>query len=157
VAQRSEEFAKRFEQVNSEFTRAVESSSDGQWRAVCKDEGRAVGVTAHHVAVSHVGISGLVGAIAAGAAMPPLTMDNINEGNAAHAAEHANCRKEETAKLLRENGVAAAQMVRGLSDDQLDKAGSFVGQEMTAGQAIENVLIGHVSGHLASLKAAGGG
>jgi Mycothiol maleylpyruvate isomerase N-terminal domain len=157
VAQRSEEFAKRFEQVNSEFTRAVESSSDAQWRAVCKDEGWPFGVTAHHVAVSHAGISGLVGAMAAGAAMPPLTMDNINEGNAAHAAEQASCTKEETAKLLRENGVAAARMVRGLSDDQLDKAGSFLGQEMTSGQAIENVLIGHVSGHLASLKAAAGG
>ena len=157
MAQRSEEFAKRFEQVNSEFTNAVESSSDAQWRAACKDEGWPFGVTAHHVAVSHAAISGLVGVMAAGGAMPPLTMDNINEGNAAHATEQANCTKEETAKLLRENGVAAAQMVRGLSDDQLEKSGSFLGQQMTSGQAIEGVLIGHVAGHLASLKAVAGG
>ncbi|MDP9236817.1 MAG: DinB family protein [Chloroflexota bacterium] len=153
MAQRSEEFAKRFEQVNSEFAQAVESSSDAQWRAVCKDEGWPFGVTAHHAAVSTAGISGLVSAIVAGAA-PALTQDQIDAGNAAHAKEQANCTREETAKLLRDNGVAAAQMVRGLSDEQLAKQGSFVGHDMTAGQAIEGVLIGHVAGHLASLKAA---
>lgn len=153
MAQRSEELAKQFEQTNEEFTKAVESSSDAQWHAICKSEGWPFGVTAHHVATGTAGISRLIGALAAGAA-PALTQAMVDGGNAAHATEHANCTKAETTKLLRENGAAAAKMVRGLSDDQLETKGVFVGNEMTAGQAIENVLIGHVSGHLASLKVA---
>jgi hypothetical protein len=153
MRQRSDALARRFEQTNSEFAKAVEASSDAQWRAVCPDEGWTYGVTAHHVAMGTAGISGLVGALVAGAS-PALTPDLVDAGNAQHATEHANCTREETAKLLRENGAAAAQMVRGLSDEQLDKQGQFVGNEMTAQQAIENILIGHVAGHLASLKAA---
>jgi hypothetical protein len=153
MAQRSEELAKRFEQTNSEFAQAVESSSDAQWRAVCPDEGWAYGVTAHHVAVGTAGISGLVGALAAGAS-PALTQEQVDAGNAQHAKESANCTREETAKLLRDNGAAAAQMVRGLSDEQLAKQGSFVGHDMTVEQAVDGVLIGHIADHLASLKAA---
>ena len=38
-------------------------------------------------------------------------------------SESANCTKEETVALLRAGGTAAASMLRGLSDEQLDAKG----------------------------------
>ncbi len=148
----STELAEKFEKMNSEFTRAVESSSNADWSANCS-ESWSFGVTAHHVAQSHAGISMLAQVMATGAAMPPMSADGLNEMNAKHASDHANCTKEETTALLRENGGSAAKMVRGLSDEQLAKEGTFLGETMTAQQFIENVLIHHVAGHLESMKA----
>ena len=156
MGQRGEGLANRFEQANNEFTKAVESCSSADWAAQCKGEGWPFGVTAHHVAQSHGPIAGMVQTISTGGAMPPLTAELLDGMNAAHAREHANCTKDETVSLLREQGAAAAKIVRGLSDDQLDKSGVFVGNEMQAEQIVEHVLIGHVTGHLESLKASVG-
>ncbi len=156
MGQRGEELASKFEQVNNEFTGAVEACSDADWAAMCKSEGWPFGVTAHHVAQSTPAIAGLIGAMATGGAVPALTPELLDAGNAAHAKEHANCAKDETLRMLRDGGAAAAAAMRGLGDDQLDKTGTFLGNELTAAQAAEGILIGHIAGHLESIKASAG-
>ena len=49
-------------------------------------------------------------------------------------------------------GVSAASLVRGLSDEQLDRAGELLGSERRARDVIEQILIGHVHNHLGSIR-----
>jgi uncharacterized damage-inducible protein DinB len=154
VSERARTLADSFEQANRDLIHTVERLSDAQWKAKTAGEGWSVGVVAHHVAGGHTGIAGFVQKIANGEHVS-VDMDAINRGNAEHAIQFAHTTKAETLALLRQNGAAAAAMVRGLGDTQLDRAGGSMG--MTAAQVIERVLIGHVRDHHGSIRQAVGG
>lgn len=154
MSERSEALAREFEQANQEMIAEVERSSDAQWKAKSANDERAVGVVANHVAGGHKAIGEWVRVVAVGDAALPVTMELINEANARHAVAKANCTKEETLDLLRRNGEAAAALVRGFSDEQLDRGTNFNGHQMTAQQMIEHILIGHIRNHLQSMRAA---
>lgn len=156
MAGRSEQLATKFEQANNQMISAVDKLSDDEWRSQCQAEQWPVGVTAHHVAMSSGAIAGLVQAVAGGRQLPSITPEIIDQGNAQHAKEYANCTKQETIQLLRQNGESAAKTVRGLGDEQLENSAEFLGNKMDAQAIIENVLIGHVNGHLASMRGAVG-
>ena len=154
MSARAQELARRLDEANAELARAIEGCSDATSRSACPEEGWAVGVTAHHVAVSHQQVAGLVQMIANGQQLPPFTMDMLNQGNAAHAEQAAGCTREETLKLLRENGPAASRAISGLSDEQLDRTAEMFMGPMSAQALIEGAMIGHAIGHLASMSAA---
>lgn len=154
MSERAEALASQFEQANQEMIAEVERSTDAQWKATSANDERAVGVVANHVAGSYKSIGEWVRVVAEGGAAPPITMDMINEANARHAVAKANCTKEETLDSLRRNGAAAAALVRGFSDEQLDRGTNFNGRTMTAQQMIENILIAHIRNHLQSMRAA---
>jgi hypothetical protein len=99
-------------------------------------------------------VAGIVGAVAHGQPVPTITMDMIHQGNAAHAAQHANCTKAETLALLRQNGAAAVATVRGLGEAELGRTATFPMGTMTAAQVVERILIGHAQGHHGSIKKA---
>jgi hypothetical protein len=152
-----EGLAKRFEQTNDEVIAAVQSCSDEQWRRTCSGEQWSVGVTAHHIASSHQPVAELVRALATGQPLPPLTAELLDAGNAEHARQFANCTREETVELLRQGGRQAAQILRGLSEEQLDNGAELPllnGQRMSAAGFAEAVLIGHPISHLESIRAA---
>jgi uncharacterized damage-inducible protein DinB len=149
MSERARNLAQQFEQANHELIATVEGLSDHQWRTETPGDGRTVGVVAHHVAGGHAGIAGLVQRIANGESFP---MPNIDKMNAEHAVQYANATKAETLALLRQNGAASAAMVRGLGDAQLDRVGGSMG--MSAAQAIERILIGHVNDHHGSIRKA---
>jgi len=111
-------------------------------------------VTAHHVAVAHAQVATLAQLIANGQALPPLTVDMLNQGNAEHARTAAGCTRDETLALLRENGAAASRAIAGLSDEQLDRSAQLFMGPMSAEQLIEGAMIHHALGHLASMSAA---
>jgi hypothetical protein len=149
--------AKRFEQTNDEVIAVVQRCSDEQWRTSCSGEQWSVGVTAHHIAISHVPITELVRAVATGQPVPPLTADMLDAGNAEHARQFAGCTKEETLALLRRGGREAADLLRGLRDEQLDHGAELPlleGRRLSAAEIVELVLIGHPMGHLGSIRAA---
>ncbi|HEY7140717.1 MAG TPA: DinB family protein [Methylomirabilota bacterium] len=154
MSERARNLAQQLEQANQSLIATIEGLSDAQWRAKTPDDGRSVGVVAHHVAVSHKSVAGLVGAIAQGQPVPPITMEMIHEGNAAHATQHANCTKAETLALLRQNGAAAVATVRGLGETELERTVSFPMGTMTAAQVVERVLVGHANGHHGSIRKA---
>src|SRR5512144_2792067 len=151
---RAQELARRLDEANAELARAIEACSDATWQSKCPEEGWPVGVTAHHVAVSHPQVAGLVQLIANGQQLPPFTMDMLNRGNAEHAATAAGCTREDTLRLLRDNGPAASRVISALSDEQLDRTGQIPMGLMSAEQLIEGAMIGHAIGHLASMSAA---
>jgi uncharacterized damage-inducible protein DinB len=157
MSERTTALADRFEQANGEIIETVERCSDAQWRAKTSGEGWPVGVVAHHVAEGHKAIAGLVQLIATGQPLPGLTREKLDEMNAEHAKQHANCTKAETLQLLRTAAATAAATIRGLSDDQLERTASVLGgPPMSAQQAIDRILIGHVHEHLANIKTAVG-
>jgi hypothetical protein len=152
---RSETIAKQFEAKAAEATSVFEKLSDADWKKVTAAEKWPVGVTAHHIAVSHELLGGLVKSVASGQAGPPIKMDDIHAVNAKHAQEQANCTKSETLALHKKAAAAAAAIVRGLNDADLDKSATvLVGMPaMSAEQLASGLLVGHISGHLDSIRA----
>jgi uncharacterized damage-inducible protein DinB len=154
------DLATKLDDANAAVIEAVEKCSDEEWRRVTSSEEWSVAVTAHHIAVSHGPVMGLVELVATGGEVPPITMEMIHAGNAQHAQEHANCTREEVLELLKRDGKAAADKLRGLSDEQLNRTASMAfagGAEMSAAQLAEMILIGHPVQHLESIKAATAG
>ena len=153
---RAEALAKQFEASSQSLTDLITGLSDADWRkTTASAEKWPVAVVAHHVAGAHAPISNLVKAVASGQSVPNLTMAMIDEGNAQHAREFANCTKAETLELHKKGAAAAASAVRGLSDADLDKSGTVLTgmPAMTAQQVIEGILINHVNEHVGSIRA----
>ena len=159
MASRAEDLAKQFEAKASEATTALERLSDADWKKVTTAEKWSVGVTAHHIAVSHELIAGIIKTIADGKPGPNLAMDAIHEMNAKHAQDSANCTKAETLAAHKQGAAAAAATVRALSDAQLDRtAAGLAGMPpMSAAQLAGGLLAGHIDEHLGSIRATVGG
>jgi uncharacterized damage-inducible protein DinB len=158
VSERAQALAEQFEQANNEAIAAVEGCSDEQWRRHVEAENRSVSVVMHHVAIAHPVIAEWVTAAARGQDVG-VERGRIDQFNAQHAREQANCTKAETLDLLRRNGEAAARVVRDLDDARLDSSATIITgmPPMTAQQVTERILIGHVRGHLATVRTAIGG
>lgn len=156
MSERAEAFAAAFEQANDAVIAAVEGCSEEQVRTICEGEGWSVAVAAHHLATGHEALAGFVQMLASGQQLPPITMEMIHAGNAQHAEEFASVGRDACLAALRTNGAAAAAVVRGLSDEQLDRSAPMTfagGASWSAADLIERVLIGHALEHGASIKA----
>ena len=156
MAGRGEALAKKFEAKVDEATAVFEKLSDADWKKKTAGDW-SVAVTAHHIASSHAGLSGVVKMLRAGQG-PAITMDMIHAGNAKHAQEFANCTKAETIALHKKNATEAAAIVRGLSDAELDNKGVVLQgmPPMSAGDLAGGLMVGHIDEHLNSIRAAVG-
>lgn len=153
---RAEALASRVEQGVRTLAAFAEGLSDDQWRTVC-DDGRAVGVLCHHVASQLIGETDVMQQMAAGKPFSGVSWAMVDEGNAAHAHEHAACTQREAAELLRKNGAMAAEAIRALRDEQLDIAtpnSLHAEAPVTTQFWIENHPLAHAYRHLASMRAA---
>jgi hypothetical protein len=158
MSQRTKELVERFTAFNQELIAFVDNCSDENWRKVCSSEEWTVGVVAHHVAAGHLGALDFVRAIVAGEAIPEITMEAIDQMNAQHAREHADCTRKEVLALLRENGSAFVNYLDRLSDGDLDRTGNLgvIGAEVSAEQFVEMVILQSAGRHLTSMKATTG-
>ncbi len=157
MSERARALAEQFERAVGEFIDVVEGLSDEQWRTLCTNEERAVGVLARHVAAGIPFEMAVFREIAAGQQPSTTTRAQLAEMNAGDAERWARCAKDETLALLRDNAAVAAAEVRQLSDEQLARAGRYIEEipgAWTLDQWVERILIGHVSGHLQSIRAA---
>jgi hypothetical protein len=155
----AESLAKQFEAKAAEMTAVIKGLSDADWKKTTESEKWSVGVTAHHVAGGHEGILGIVKTLAAGQSIPNFTMDMLHERNAKHARDHAGCTKAETLALHEKGAAAAAAVLRGLSDAELDRKGTVLTgtPALTTQQAIEGILINHITDHMGSIRKTIGG
>jgi uncharacterized damage-inducible protein DinB len=151
----TEQLAIQFETLNGEVIELVQGCSDEQWRRTTIAEGWSVAVTAHHIAVVHAVFIRLVKRLARGETFSPAaSIDDVHQANAQHARAFAEVGKQETLEALRTNGNALGQQLRSLNDEQLGSvAGVFGGNELTVEQVVQNIVIGHPQGHLASIRA----
>jgi hypothetical protein len=146
---RGQALATRLEETTDSLIAQVEPCSEAQWRTSAPNEGCSVGTMVHHIAVQAPIVAGW-GAQVGNGEIPPVTMEMVHADNAAHAAAHASPDKAETLDLLRRNTAIAADMLRGLSDVQLEQTVPLPllgGQPFSAQMIIEMVLIGHIQGY----------
>jgi hypothetical protein len=158
MSKKANKLAEKFTTFNNEMLAFVDNCSDEDWRKVCSGEGWTVGVVAHHVAAGHFGAIDFVRMLVAGEAMPEVTMEAIDQMNAQHAKEHANCTRAEVLGLLRENGSAFAGYLEELSEADLVRTGylAAIGGDVSAQQLIEMLILQSGGEHLDSMKAATG-
>jgi hypothetical protein len=151
---RAHELAERFAGLNEELVTFVQECPRSVWQSPCPDDGRSVGVVAHHIASSHAPLVQLMMVVANGEPAPSLTGAMLDQANADHTARHANCTPEEVIDLLRTDGRAAAEAIRSLNEEQLVRraSGELFGARMSVAELVENVLIGHMVLHFASMK-----
>lgn len=156
MADRSRVLGEQFEQAVSEFIDTVEGLSEEQWRTLCPNEERSIGVLTRHVA-SGIGFEmDVFREIADGVQPDTISRSELAEMNARDAEAWRDVSKDETLTLLRGNAATAAAEVRQLSEEQLARSGRFITDipdAWTVEQWIDRVLIGHVSGHLESIHA----
>jgi hypothetical protein len=151
---KSEALAKQFVAKAQEAVAVLERLSDADWKQLTAAERWTVGVTAHHLASAFEPVAGPVTAIVSGQSRGHFTRAMLDEMNARHAQEHANCTKAETIALFRRGAAAAAAVVRSLSDDQLATSGTVFtdAPPMAAEQLITTGLISHIDAHFGSIR-----
>jgi hypothetical protein len=151
---RSEDLARQFEVKAREAAAVLGTLSDADWRKTTAAEQWTVGVTAHHLASALEPVAGIVTAIAAGQWLGNFSGAMLDEMNARHAKEHADCTRAETLGLFDKGTAVAARVVRGLSDEQLAKRATVFtdAPPMTAEQMITGALIGHIDEHVGSIR-----
>ena len=147
-----------FETLNNNLIAFVDGCSQEEWKTACPGETWPVGVVARHVAEGHYSLLGFIQLIVAGQELPEMSMDAIDAMNEKHAAEHADCTREETLDALRSNGAELAGFVAGLSDADLACKGSMpaFGGEFSVDQMIEFVIFQSAQEHLDNIKKAVG-
>jgi hypothetical protein len=157
MSRRAEELARRVEQGAAELIAAVEGLSEAEWTTICPDEQRSVGVLVHHVGAAYPEEADIITALASAGGMAGLTWDAVNQGNQEEASSHAEVDHATAIALVRENVATAARVVRGLTDEQLDRVAPTElhwGAPLTVQFFVEHHPIAHPYAHLESIRAA---
>jgi hypothetical protein len=151
---KGEALAKQFEAKAQEAAAGIEKLSDADWKKVTAAEKWPVGVTAHHLAGAFEAVSGIVMGIVSGKLPGGFSRPMLDQMNAQHAKDQANCTKAETLALFKKGVPVAAGVLRGLSDDQLAKSGAVFSDAppMTAEQLAMGGLINHIDEHYGSIR-----
>jgi len=155
---RARALAERIETGARELAAFAEGLSDADWKTPMASgtDRRTVGVIVHHVANMYPIEVDVAKAVAAGNAVD-VTWDAVADINAKHAAETSGVTKTAAIDLLRKNSRAAAEAVRSLTDEELDRAAPFglsYGAPMTAQFVIEDHALRHSWHHLARIRKA---
>lgn len=157
--QRAQALADRLERGAEALASFADTLSDTEWQTPLPHDGRTIGVVVHHVASVYPVEISLAHALANGQPISGVTMDVIHDMNATHARENAGVTREDTVALLREASAAAAQAVRALRDDQLDRAAAvslYADAPLTCQFMLEDHAVRHSYHHLGAIRAAVG-
>jgi hypothetical protein len=157
LSQRSEALASRLEKGATALAAYAAALSDDEWQTRVPKDGRKVGVVVHHVASMYPLEMELAHVIAKGDALVGVTWDVVADINAKHARDFDRVSKAEALDLLRRNSAAAADAIRALNDEDLDRAvlqSLYSDAPLTTGFWLEDHPVRHSYHHLARLKAA---
>jgi hypothetical protein len=124
VAERSDALASDFARVNRKALAFARSCTDEQWGRAVPGEGWTVGIVLHHIAEGHAHGVRWLGEMASGRGVTD-TAEAIDRDNAAHASRAGAVGQVETVALLQTNGSRLEEMLRGLSDEDLDRLAPF--------------------------------
>jgi hypothetical protein len=156
MSERARELAERFEQTAEAFADEMARLSPAQWGTFCPDEERTVAALARHVGVAYGFEIGAFAAMAEGREWNPLQREALNQANADDGKAWAACDQAETVEMLRREAAETAAVVRGFTDEQLARSGLYLEGlgERTVAEWLESILLGHIAGHLTSIRAA---
>ena len=160
MSRRAESLAARIEEGAAELAAFARGLSEAEWDTpVSATDRRTVGQIVNHVALVYPIEIELARAIASGKAVTDVTWQVVAELNAQHAREHREVAKGHALDLLRHNSRQAAEAVRALTDEELDRAAPFslsYGAPVTAQFVVEDHALRHSWHHLAQIRAAVG-
>jgi hypothetical protein len=154
---RANALAERLEQGARALAAFASALTDTEWHSPLLKDGRKVGVVVHHVASVYPLEIQIAQTVAAGKPVEGVTMDAVNQMNAAHATEHDAVTKEAALTLLLDNSDAAAAAIRALSDEELGQAAPvslYANAPLTCQFVLEDHAVRHSYHHLAGIKAA---
>ncbi len=160
MSSRTEALAARIEEGAAGLAQFAEGLSDKEWNTPVPGSGRdsrPVCVAVHHVASVYPIEIDLARAIAGGNAVKDVTWEAVADMNSGHATDNAAVTKAAALDLLRKNSKAAADAVRGFTDEQLDTAAPFslsFGAPVTAQFVLEDHAVRHSWHHLARIRSA---
>lgn len=156
MGRRSEALADRIEQGAAGLAAFAEKLSETEWRTpVSATDRRSIGVTVHHVASMYPIEVDVARAVASGKTVMDVSWDDVASINAKHAQEQGSVTKTAALELLRRNSRQAAEAVRALTDDELDRAAPFslsFGAPVTAQFVFEDHALRHSWHHLARIR-----
>lgn len=156
MGKRSTALAERIEEGAGALAAYAEGLSDSQWRQIVPPDGRTVGVIVHHVASIYPLEIQLANTLAEGKPIVGVTWAAVAELNAGHARDNAGVTKADALALLRKNSKEAADAVRALPDDALDRAAPVslnADAPLTTQFFIEDHALRHSFHHLAKIRA----
>lgn len=153
MGSKSEALAKQFEAKADEALATLQRLNETEWKLVTEAEKWPVGVTAHHFAGVLGPIAAMIETVAAGRS-PDFDLSRLDEMNAQHARDFADCTRAETVALHRAGVTRAAAAIRGLSDAQLATGAPLMAgmPPMTAEELINLGLLAHADEHYDSIR-----
>ncbi len=157
VTKRAHALARRLEDGARALATTAHTFSDAEWQTQVPNDGRKIGVIVHHVASVYPLEIQLAQTLAKGTPIKGVTMDDVNEMNAAHARQFDAVTKDVALDLLRRNSAAAATAIRALSDEDLDRAATaslYSDAPVTCQFMLEDHAVRHSYHHLARIQRA---
>ena len=122
---RAESLANQFEQAVNDFAQTIEQIPDDERTPQGGPEGWPIAGVAQHVSGQFPLEMEYITAAAEGKEMPAYSWDDINSRNDSRAEKNSAASKAEVLGELRDGGSSTAAYIRGLSDEQLGRAGSL--------------------------------
>lgn len=156
MSQRTEALARTLEDGAAALAAFANNLTEEEWQTPLPHDGRKVGVVVHHVAIVYPLEIQFARSIAAGKP-DGITADAVNQMNAGHAKHYDAITKDEALKLLATNSAAAAEALRSLTDEDLDRSASvplYGNARLTCQFILEDHAVRHSYHHLARIRAA---
>ena len=157
MTRRADALAETLLQGATALAELAATLTDAEWQTRIPRDGRTVGVIVHHVATMYPLEIELAQSVAAGKAIAGVTWQAVHDINAAHAREHAGTTPEEAIALLRRNSKQAADALRALTDEQLDRSAPislYFDTPLTAQFFLEDHAVRHSWHHTARIREA---
>lgn len=158
TSRRAELLADRIEEGAARLAEFAGRLNETEWSTPTTEggkQGRPAGLIIHHVASIYPIEISVAQAVASGKSVTNVTWDAVAQINAKHALENATAARDETIELLLKNSREAADAVRALTDEELDRAAPFsltFGAPVTAQFVLEDHAVRHSWHHLARLR-----
>jgi hypothetical protein len=157
ATRRAAALADRLEQGARALIAVASGLGDAEWQKRIPGDGRKIGVLVHHVATMYPLEIQLAQTLAAGNPVTGVTWEMVHQMNAAHAAENDAVTPEAALDLLRDNSAAAAEAIRALTDEELDRAAPIslnADAPLTCQFMLEDHAVRHSYHHLARIRQA---
>ncbi len=157
AASRSSVLAERLEQGASALAAFAATLTDAEWETALITDRRTVGIVVHHVGNMYPLEIQIAQTVAAGKPVVGVTGADVDAINAKHAADNARVTKADAINFLLRNSAAAAEAIRALSDEELDRAAPvslYDGAPVTCQFLLEDHAVRHSYHHLATIRAA---
>jgi uncharacterized damage-inducible protein DinB len=156
MSQRTNALANALEEGARALAAFASKLTEQEWQRPLGHDRRQIGVIVNHVATVYP-LEILFARSVASGKPEPLTAEAIDQMNAAHSKDNDAVTKEETLELLATNSAAAAEAIRSMTDDDLDRAAPVLlyGNAIVTCQFIlEDHAVRHSYHHLARISAA---